>query len=127
MLSSGHTLAAVHQPYVPKPKAVIPLARDSGPKAFAKIIIISTESNMAYDTRWVPSNLLGSAIFTKFLEGKSYVEVNLAEIFAVKSKKLTIMMWIMPYEATPLPALVNVLKDNELTLRSPDHSGFLAF
>ena len=104
---SGQTLSTFYQPYVSPPKVLLPLDKDSGPKVFTYISVISVETNVAYDTKWVPSYLTGSPTFSKFFEGNSYIDVDLTEVFPVPLKKMTLVMWIMPFSLKHRPVFVS--------------------
>ena len=102
------TLSPAHQPYVRNAKVAIPLDPISGPKVFTddNADITVSEVNVGFSRLWSPAGLLGSATFSRFLTGQSYVTADLNGIFTTPIKKLTITFWVKPMSNVERPVLV---------------------
>ena len=97
----------MYQPFLPAPVGLWPLSKALGPADVTANKIASNESWIAYDPLHTPAGLLGSPMFTKELNHKSFIQISpSSKVTAPASKQISILGWIRPDAADEGTVLV---------------------
>jgi hypothetical protein len=106
-------LASFLQPYLPSPVGLWPLSKAVGPADISASNIPGNESWVAYDPLYTSAGLIGSPMFTKELQHKSFIQIfPSSKLSTPTSKQITILGWIRPDALNEGTVLVNYIEKN---------------
>lgn len=100
------TLDTKYLPHVVGPRAVFPLNKDIGSRNAIGAEKAIKIKNVGWDTLWVPTFQLGSAMFSKKLAHLSHMMLDLSGALPSPTK-LSILLWARPTSASMGVALVS--------------------